>query len=498
MLTLALWLTASAWYQVFSRHLVRSRVAAFVGAVVCGFSPAAVAHASGQPNLVAQFVIPFIVLTVLRLPGRPVVRGILLGVLVTYQVFINEEVLFFFAQGIAVLVLLYALFDRERARREAGRFARGLGVALLVALPLLAYPLYFQFLGPQAYRGLPFPPSSYPQDILSYVTYARQSIGGRVVVPALGPSPNEDNASFGWPLIALVLAITVVQWRRGALVRAASITAVVFALLSLGPEISVGGRHTHVPGPFRLLLHVPLVDLSQPGRFTLVVVPVVGMLLALGVQWAIDLTPKLRAAGARAWTPLWVLVVLGALVPVLPTPVPATSRPPVPAFIASGQWRSYVPAGRTIVTVPLAAYKSPEPLFWQAIEGLDFAIPRGYFLGPSGPHDDRALFGAPARTTATKLFAVSVLPGQPKPYVGGDSPLGSVEYPNPMDDTVTQVSDADKSAAVADLRYWRAAVVVLAPGPDEERLWRTTSELLGFQPNFVGGLWLWDVRKLVG
>jgi hypothetical protein len=497
MLTLALWLTAAAWYHVFSRHLVRSRFAAFVGGLVCGFAPALVAHASGQPNLVAQFAIPFIVLTVLRLPERPVARGILLGLLVTYQVFVNEEVLFFFTQGIAVFVLLCALFDPSRARRAARPFLVGLGVAALTALPLLAYPLYWQFLGPQRYHGLPFPPDSYTEDALAYFTYARESIGGRAPVPTLGPSPNEDNSSFGWPLLALVLAITVYLWRRGPLVRAGSITAVIFAALSLGPTISVGGRHSHYPGPFRLLLHVPLVDLSVPGRFTLVVIPVIGMLLALGVQQAIDATPRLRAAGLRGWTPLWVIVLLGAVIPMLPTPVPAVGRPPVPAFISSGQWRSYVPPGRTVVPVPLAAYKSPEPMFWQAVAGLDFAIPRGYFLGPTGPHNDQALFGAPFRPTATKLFAVSLLPGQPNPYVGGDSPLGAVVYPPPTY-VAAQVTEADRAAALADLRYWRAAIIVLAPIGNEELLWRTTSELVGFQPTFVGGVWLWDVRRLVG
>jgi hypothetical protein len=67
-----------------------------------------------------------------------------------------------------------------------------------------------------------------------------------------------------------------------------------------------------------------------------------------------------------------------------------------------------------------------------------------------------------------------------------------------MDDTAKAVSAADRSAALADLRYWRAAVVVLAPGADEQQLWRTTSALIGFQPKFVGGVWLWDVRQLVG
>jgi hypothetical protein len=60
------------------------------------------------------------------------------------------------------------------------------------------------------------------------------------------------------------------------------------------------------------------------------------------------------------------------------------------------------------------------------------------------------------------------------------------------------VTDADRRAALADLKYWRAAVVVLAPEGNEELLWRTTSQLVGFQPKFVGGVWLWDVRGLVG
>jgi hypothetical protein len=58
------------------------------------------------------------------------------------------------------------------------------------------------------------------------------------------------------------------------------------------------------------------------------------------------------------------------------------------------------------------------------------------------------------------------------------------------------VTATDRRNAVADLRYWRAAVVILAPGRNEALLRRTTSELLGFQPTWVNGVWLWDVRKI--
>jgi hypothetical protein len=502
MLTLSLWLTGLAWYHVFSRHLVRSRFAAFTGAVLCGFAPAMIAHSSGQPNLVAQFAIPFMVLATLRLSARPVRRGILLGLLVTYQAFVNEEVLFLAGLAIGAFVVLYALFDRRRAGREVRRFIAGLGVATLTAGVLLAYPVYWQFLGLRSYHGLPFLPGSYPLDAVAYVTYARESIGGRVAAPALGPSPNEDNSSFGWPLIALAVVAAVYLWRRQVLVRAGVVTALIFALLSLGPTIRVGGHGVGVPGPFTLLMHVPLVDLTVPGRYAFVVVVVIGMLVALGIQRVIDVTAAGGSGWLRSrWTPLWLIVLLGAVVPVLPTPVPAATRAPVPAFIASGQWRGYVPAGRTIVSVPLPAYRFPDPMFWQATTDLAYPIPRGYFLGPSGPTDKTSRFGAPPRPTATKLFAVFLLPLQPRPPVGGDTPLGSSVRPkNPAAARAAalSVTAADHRAALADLRYWRAAVVILAPGRNEELLRSTTSALIGAQPTWVGGVWLWDVRRIVG
>ncbi|WP_345632046.1 glycosyltransferase 87 family protein [Rugosimonospora acidiphila] len=499
LLTLSLWLTGLAWYYVFSRHLVASRFAAFVGALLCGFAPAMVAHASGQPNLVAQFAIPFMLLATLRLAGRPVWRGVLLGLLVTYQAFVNEEILFLAGLAIGAFVLLYALFDRQRARREARRFGAGLGVAALTAAVLLAYPVYWQFLGPRAYHGLPFPPGSYTLDLVAYVTYARESIGGRVAAPALGPSPNEDNASFGWPLIALGAAAAVYLWRRNPLVRAGTVTALIFAALSLGPTIRVGGHRVGVPGPFTLFLHVPLVDLTVPGRYAFVVIVVLGALLALGIQRVLDLTAASRRT-RRHWAPLLLIVLLGALIPVLPTPIPTADRAPVPAFITSGQWRGYVPAGRTVVSVPLPAYRVPDPILWQATAGLDYQIPRGYFLGPTSATDQSARFGAPPRPTATKLYAVYVLPYEPRPYAGGDTPLGSTVRPRDAQAARTRaltVSAADRRAALADLRYWRAAIVILPPTRNETLLRQTTSALLGFQPTRVNGVWLWDVRKIV-
>ena len=86
--------------------LVRSRVAAWIGGLWCGFCPAMVAHANGHVNFVNQYVVPFLVWQVLRLrePGRIVRGGVAVGLLIVLQVFINEETLLFTALTLGVFV----------------------------------------------------------------------------------------------------------------------------------------------------------------------------------------------------------------------------------------------------------------------------------------------------------------------------------------------------------------------------------------------------------
>jgi hypothetical protein len=480
LVTLAFALTAYGWYHVFSRNLVDNRLAAAVGGLFCGFAPALVAHANGQPNQVAQFVVPYLVLFALRLHRRPVRDGVVLGLLVAYQAFVNEEILFITALAVGLFVALYAFWQRPVPWRP---YLRGLGVAAGTGLLVLGYPLWVQFTGAGSYHGLPFEPDRYVSDLMSFVTYPRQSLGGDPSVAArLSPSPDEDNASFGWPLVLLSLVVAAWLWRR-TLVRAAVVTAGVMCVLSLGPNLRVRGHATGIPAPFALLQHVPPFTFAVPGRFAMVAVPVIGMLLALGTATVAREPRRLRL--------LWAGALAGALIPLVPAPLYTSPRPPVPAFFSSGDWRAYVPAGRSVVTVPLPSYQAPDPMWWQADEGLDFAVPRGYFLGP-GP-DGAATFGAPPRPTATKLYAISVLPKVPKPYVGGDTPLGTLTTAKPPPTTVT---DWDRANAVADLRYWRAAIVVLAPQRNDDKLRQAVTELLGYPPRWVDGVWLWDVRNL--
>jgi hypothetical protein len=463
-LTLGLAGTAAAWYWVLSRHLVTSRVAAWIGGLWCGFAPTMISHANGHVNFVSQFVVPVLVWQVLRLrePGRIVRGGVAVGLLIVLQVFINEEMLLFTTLTLAVFVLGYAAMAPRAARTLAPRFAGGLAVAAAVSGALLAYPLWFQFAGPGSYHGQPFPPQQYVTDLLSVGAYARQSLAGdRGVARALSVSATEDNTFFGPPLLVMLAVAVALLWRSVA-ARAAALAGLVLLVVSMGPTLRVAGHQTGIPLPFGLVSHVPVIDLVSVTRFALVPATIVGVLLALAADRAGGLTGRRRLA-------FWIGLA-AALVPVAPKPLPVVVADPLPPFLADGTWRSYVPAGRSLVPVPLPEVTTGRAgMRWAALSGLEFPVPRGYFMGPAEPPANRTgSWHAPPRFTSDLLW-----------HVGR---YGRVPV----------VTAADRAAFDADLRFWRAGVVVLVPGASHEAQLRATlGGLFDRPPQRIGGVDLW-------
>src|SRR5882757_1959493 len=97
--------TAIAWYWLFSRYLVRSRWAAAVGAGCAAFAPPMISHAHAHPNFTATFLLPLIIGRLLRLRKvrghRATLRnGVVLGLLLAWQMLIGEEPLLIMATGL--------------------------------------------------------------------------------------------------------------------------------------------------------------------------------------------------------------------------------------------------------------------------------------------------------------------------------------------------------------------------------------------------------------
>jgi hypothetical protein len=473
--------TALAWYVFLRRHVTRHRLIAFVAAGLCGFAPGLVSQTNGHPNIVAQFMVPLILSRVIRLREDPARHGVVLGLMVTYQAFINEEVLLLTAFAAGLVAAVWALSNRGEVRAALRPFGTGLGLAAAVATALLAYPLWFQFFGPQHYRG-PFSwAPNFGIDLLAFPAYSQQTVAGHTLVKnAIVLNPAEANAFLGWPLCVLALAIAIAFWRTFT-ARAAAVVAVVFAVMSLGNTVTVNAQATAIPGPWRALSWLPLLDSLIVSRLALAVAPAVAVLLAVAGDWLATMLTSTREPGGgttpAAGPERRTLIVLACgaavavLLPIGPTPTRGTNPEPVPEFFTAGAWQAYVDGG-TLVPVP-PDVATATPMRWLVSAGQDFRLADGYFVGPTSAADPTATFGRPPLPTQELLAEVA--------HTGA----------------VPAIDDEQRRQALLDLAELEADVLVLAPRPNEDAIRRTVAALLGQPGESVGGVWAWDVRGLV-
>ncbi|MFE6175396.1 dolichyl-phosphate beta-glucosyltransferase [Streptomyces sp. NPDC056464] len=464
-MTLGLAATAAAWYRLIVKYVVRGRIAAFLGASLAAFAPPMVSHAHAHPNFVVLFMIPLIIDRALRLcTGARVARdGVLLGLMAAYQVFLGEEPLLLTALGLLLFAAAYAVVRPDAARDSWRPLLRGLLIGASVCLPLVVYPLVWQFAGPQSYTDIEHNPRSFNSP-LALLSFAERSwlAGDAQTANALAFNTTEQNAFYGWPLVLLAFAVVVRLWER-ALVRALAFTAAVAAFLSLGREFRIPLTDVTLPGPWKLLADMPLFEAVIESRVAMICAPALGMLLALALDRLLTARrPAARYAG--------LLGVALALLPLIPAPLRAVDRVDVPAFVADGTWKSYVREGESLVPVPLPDPADAEALHWQTEAGLGFKLPGGYFNGPYG--DERVgIYGAEPRFTSNLLREVRN---------SGDVP---------------PVNESWREQARVDLAYWKAGVLVLAPQPNDRALRATVHKLVGEPGRWVGGVWVWDLHE---
>ncbi|TGA89574.1 dolichyl-phosphate beta-glucosyltransferase [Streptomyces sp. MZ04] len=463
-MTLGLAATAVTWYRLIVRRLVRHRGAAAAGAALAAFAPPMISHAHAHPNFMVLFMIPLITDRALRLcEGTSVVRdGVVLGLFTTYQIFLGEEPLLLAAMGMLLFAAAYGMARRDVAKAALRPLARGLGIALAVTIPLVAFPLYWQFFGPQSYTSVLHGDNA-GNSPLALLSFSERSLAGdEKTASALSLNPTEQNAFYGWPLVALAFAIVVRLWER-AVVKALAFTVLAAAFLSLGPKFRVPLTDVVLAGPWRPLAHMPLFESVIESRVAMVCAPALGMLVALALA-------RLLSAPRTAFRYAGVATVALALLPIVPMPLRAVERAQVPAFIADGTWRRYVGEGESLVPVPLPDPASAEALHWQTAADLGFSLPGGYFNGPWGP-DRVGIYGASPRNTSNLLRDVRS---------AGQAP---------------QITKEWRAAARADLAYWKAGVLVLAPQEHDVELRVTVEELLDRPGKWVDGVWIWDLHK---
>ena len=395
-----------AMFAVLRRWEVSGPAAALGGAVY-GFSPAVLHSAIGHYDLQFAVLPPLIIHVVLRLAtgragpvrGGAVRGGLWLGLLVTAQLFITEEILAVTAIAGFVLVAVLAASRPRAVPAAARRMAAGLGTAAGVTAVIAGYPLWVQFFGPLRQHGSPFTLDYFKNDLSSFVVPSSYQLfhtaGSAAAAARYQGSLPEYLGYLGWPLLVVLAGAAIACWRRLP-ARAAAVACVVLGVFSLGGTLLFGGHHhPAIKLPWYWLQGLPLLESALPDRFCLVADGAAAALLAFAVDAAV---PAFAAFAARhrwlglsrlsaGWRPAAVVVaaaVLAAL-PIVPKPLPVAAAVPVPHGWSAAFSALRLPPSASVLVVPVPMSTFTEPLRWQADTGEPRSLVGGYFMGP-GPH----------------------------------------------------------------------------------------------------------------
>ena len=437
----------SAWCGFLAaRRFVDRDLACFLAGLLYGFSPGMLAQALGHPHVVVALFPPVALLLgheiLVRRRLNPVVAGALAGVAAALQLLTGEEVL---AATLVIGVFgvaLLALMHRDQLRTSLPYVAKASGAALFVFAILAAYPLGFQFLGPQRVSGSVQGPDVYVSDLLAFF------LPGNLI--HFTGNFTENDAYVGLPLLALFAAGLVLGWHLPR-IRWIGLTALVVAVLSLGPHLHVDGNVTPVLLPWALVAQLPLMESALPARLVDIGFLGVGIVVAYACARALSST--------RGWQYVTaVLLLLGAvIVPPLPYPSVAATAPP---FFNSGGDVEKIQEGSVVLVTPFSSKESTDAMFWQATAGYRFRMPEGDAFTPGpylGPHPS-FLESALDRLDAGQTFTVT-------PDV--------------------------RAMALADLKSFGVTTIVSGPSPGQPAIVEFLTEVEGRQPADDGGVKVW-------
>ena len=478
-LLLAPALSALAMYVLASRFVTWTP-AAFAAGVFYGFSPMVLVSLNDAHLMLGMAAIPPLMVAVLdslvrTKRGRPVVGGILLGILVALQFFIGTEVLLIcaliFGAAFVVVVAVAAIGHREVLMAHLRHTTIGLGVAALVALMLLAYPAWFALLGPAHISGRVWPTISLAVEgatLKALVVPMPASISFLHFTHRVGGSQglNLSGQYFGFGAFIVAGLAIVLRWRDRVVWLLVTVTALCIAL-SLG-------QNPHHWLPWSLLGQQPVFENIIPSRFLLLAYMTVALLVALAAEAAYQRLADGRSRGVAVLVAGLLLAVavippLSYLAPTLPL---STQRVVLPRWFQTVAPK--LPPHQVLLVFPVPFALIESSMAWQAVARMPYSM-----VGGGGPD------GVPERAGIEQ-------PGQ---QVIADASFSFVAH---------TYTPHDIAAVRFALNHWGVTGIVLPdqanlPAYDQMADVTTAAALMtaatGTRPIWQASAWVWRLSR---
>ena len=438
----------SAWCGFLAaRRFIDADLPCLLAGLLYGFSPGLLAQALAHAHVVVALFPPVALILgheiLVRRRLNPVAAGALAGVAAAVQLLTGEELLAVTLLIAAFGVALLAMLRRDEVRSSLPYVGKAAAAALVVFGFLAAYPLGFQFLGPQRVFGNVQRPDVYVTDLLSFFRPSN-------LIHFTG-NFSENDAYVGIPLLALFAAGLAAGWRT-ARIRWVGLMAVVVAVLSLGPHLHVDGNVTPVVLPWLAVAQLPLMGSALPGRLMAIGFLGIGIVVAYACARGIAAQGRWRIA-----TGLLLLAGLATIVPPIPYPSVAATAP---AFFRPGGDVEKISSGSVVLVTPFSSKESTDAMYWQATADYRFRMPEGDAFTPG-------------------------------PYLG--------PHPSFLESTLDQLNTGQaivvtpgiRDKARADIRSFSVATIVAGPSPGQAAIVEFLTEVEGAPPVDDGGVKVW-------
>ena len=488
---LTLWLSAFSMCFVL-RRWTQWWPAAFVGGLLYGFCVYQTTLANGYVFLTFVPLPPLVFLLLyeglVRQKWKPSCAGALLAVVGAAQFLVSSEI-FTSTVLLGLIAVVLFLFADRRSFAPRWPYARTFGTwAIVLGGILLVVPVAFTLFGPQATNGAPNAAvAQLHGDLLGGIvpTYVQRFTTPTLTSFAANNLSGSSVLYLGLPFFLAVGGTVVWLRKRGIVALAGAMTAISF-LLSLGSTLYIGGDDTHVPLPFLLLAHLPLVQGLAPQRFALFTCLFGGAVVAFGLEevqrrWSVNPTSaaavlprRQRIKGLAVVVALAVIVVL----PVLPLDAQLLVRTNLSPLFSSKSAATQIPTGSAVLAYPypdspvfpgavgysyLPRYQAiNDPLLDQAAVGMPFKLIGSYGWRPAGSNANTAGPSplAPASVQALFDFAfygVATRSGQGKLLVTSNLVADLREFVQKQDvDTVVVLPVGQHPATV--VKFLTAAI----------------------------------------